>query len=367
MKGSLEMAKPAPKYPAIDFHTHIENDGVRATLDLMDSVGLDGIVNLCSMDGPNGLSFKESIASFPDKDRKRIAFFTMINYEGIDERGWSEREANNIDLAVKAGATGLKELKRLGLGITDKAGNLIAVDDARLDPIWDRCGRLGIPVAIHVSDPLAFHQPLSLYNERLTELQAHPDWCFLKPGLPSKMELLEALSRVMSRHRRTQFVSVHVGGLAEDLVTVALWLEEHRNMHIDLAARFVEIGRHHPEMVRNFFIRYQDRIVFGTDTGISARSQMLGVPMNSDGDFLHREDYKEAFLYPYFRSMYRYLESSDYYIAPPTPIQGTWPIHGVHLPDAVLKKVYRENALRLVPSLREAECPFPHEDLAFAQ
>ena len=159
----------------------------------------------------------------------------------------------------------------------------------------------------------------------------HPDWYFLKPGLPSKMEVLEQRNRVIAKHKRTKFICVHVANFPEDIVTVARWLDTYPNMYIDLAARFVELGRHHPEMVRNFFLYYQDRILFGTDTGVSADHQMLGVPMPSDEIFVKWSDYKETFLFPYFDSMYRYLETDDYYIPSPTPVQGQWPIHGIGL------------------------------------
>jgi predicted TIM-barrel fold metal-dependent hydrolase len=221
-----------------------------------------------------------------------------------------------------------------------------------LDIIWERCAQLNVPFWIHVSDPLAFHKPLTLKNDRIVELMVHPDWYFMKKGLPGKYEILESLNRVIRRHPRTKFICVHVAGLAEDLITVSHWLDEMPNMNLDLAARFVEIGRHHPEMVRNFFIRHQDRILFGTDTGISAKSVMLGVPMPADREFYKRADYKAGILVPHFDALYRYLETDDYYIPAPSPIQGTWPIHGIALPDDVLKKVYSENALRLIPTLR---------------
>jgi hypothetical protein len=345
----IAVKRIAPKFPAIDAHTHIGADGVKAAVDMMDAVGVKAMVNLT---GGTVLNFKKGVEAFLGKHRKRFAMCVMLDYKGIDEKGWSRKQADGLEKAVKAGAAGLKEVKRLGLEVRDKRGRLVAVDDERLDPIWDRCAKLDVPVAIHVTDPAAFHKPLTLDNERFVELQVHPDWYFLRPGLPSKTEVLDALNRVMSRHSQTRFVCVHVAGYPEDLITVSHWLDERPNMYLDLAARFVEIGRHHPEMVRNFFIRHQDRILFGTDTGISADHRMLGVPMPSDDAFYKRDDYRENILFPYWAAMYRYLETSDYYIPPSTPVQGSWPMHGIALPDDVLKKVYSGNAKRVFKALR---------------
>ena len=342
------MARVAPKFPCIDVHTHLNNDGAAVAVDIMDSVGLDLMVNLT---GGRTTGFAAGLKAFGGRFAKRFAVCVTLDYTRVDDRNWARRQADAFEAAVKAGAAGLKEVKRLGLGIRFKDGTLLAIDDPLLEPVWDRCAALNVPLWIHVSDPLAFHKPLSLTNERVVELQVHPDWSFLKPGLPSKYELLEALNRVIRRHPRMKSICVHVGGLPEDLVTLSHWLDEQPNMYIDLAARFVEIGRHHPEMVRNFFIRHQDRILFGTDTGISANHCMLGVPMPADDRFFKRDDFKEAFLLPYFAAIYRYLETDDYYIPAPSPVQGTWPIHGIALPDDVLKKVYSENARRIIPAL----------------
>jgi len=342
------MNEVRPKFPAIDAPTHVRDDGHENAVDAMDTVGLAAMVNLTA---GTTLDHEEGLSVLKGPQANRFACCVRLDYENLDDPKWAETQADGLEAAVAAGTSGLKEVKRLGLGVRWKSGELLKIDAPVLDPIWDRCARLSVPVIIHTTDPLAFHQPLTLTNERLTELQAHPQWVFLKPGLPSKYEILEGRSRVMARHPDTTFICVHFGTFPEDPVTVALWLEKHPNMNIDLAARFVEIGRHHREMMRNFFIRYQDRILFGTDTGVSGKHMMLGVSMPSDEEFFARDDFKQAFLRPYYSFMYRYLETDDYYIPPPTPIQGGWPIHGIALPDEVLKKIYSENARRLIPGL----------------
>lgn len=342
------MPRVRPRFTAIDVHTHLDADGVKASIDIMDSVGLAAMVNLTA-----GVTtkWKQGRKAFGGRNRSRFAWCVMFDFKGLDDKNWAKRQADGLERAVKAGAAGLKEVKRFGLGIRFKNGELLKIDDPRLDVVWERLGQLGVPFWIHVSDPLAFHKDLSLYNERVVELQVHPDWYFNKPGLPSKYDCLNALNRVMKRHPKTKFICVHFGGLPEDPVTVSHWLDSMPNMYIDLAARFVEIGRHHPEMMRNFFLRHQNRILFGTDTGVSSRGCMLGVSMPSDREFFLRPDFKKAFLFPHFDAVYRYLETDDYYITAPSPVQGTWPLHGISLPDSVLRKVYYENAQKVVPAL----------------
>jgi predicted TIM-barrel fold metal-dependent hydrolase len=342
------MAKVGPKFTAVDVHTHLDNDGAKKAIDIMDSVGVAAMVNLTSGTTTN---FKPGLKAFAGRNRNRFAACVMLDFKGLDDKNWAKRQADGLERAVKAGAAGLKEVKRLGLDIRFKNGELLRIDDPRLDVIWERCGELNVPFWIHVSDPLAFHKPLHLTNERCVELQVHPDWYFNKPGLPSKYDLLKGLNRVIKRHPKTRFICVHFGGLPEDPVTISHWLDEMPNMYIDLAARFVEFGRHHPEMMRNFFIRHQNRILFGTDTGVWHGGVMLGVSMPADVEFAKRPDFKKAFLLPHFDAMYRYLETDDYYLPAPSPVQGTWPIHGVSLPDSVLRKVYAENAVKVIPAL----------------
>ena len=351
-RKEAKMAKVAPRFPAVDVHTHLRNDGVKVALDIMDSVGLKVMVNITA---GTTTFFKEGLKAFGGRNRRRFAACVMLDFKGLDAKNWAARQADGLEAAVKAGAAGLKEVKRLGLDIRLEDGRLLAIDDPRMDVIWERCGQLGVPFWIHVSDPLAFHKPLHLTNERVVELQVHPDWYFNKPGLPSKYQILNALNRVIKRHPKTKFICVHFGGLPEDPVTVSHWLDEMPNMYIDLAARFVEMGRHHPEMMRNFFIRHQDRILYGTDTGVSADRVMLGVSMPADGEFFGRADFKKAFLLPHFEATYRYLETDDYFITAPSPVQGTWPLHGISLPDRVLRKVYAENALRIIPALAKTD------------
>ena len=220
------------------------------------------------------------------------------------------------------GIRGLKIFKSLGLTLRDKSGKLIPVDDPRIDPIWAKCGELGIPVMVHVSDPKAFFTPLDQFNERYDELGAHPSWSFYGDQYSSKEEILAQRNRVFARHPNTIFIGAHVATLPEELHTVAMWLDCYPNLYVDICARISELGRQ-PYTARKFIIKYQDRILFGTDTACDAEA---------------------------YRIYYRFLETDDEYIDPSGGhhLQGRWMIYGIHLPDEVLEKVYNKNALKLL-------------------
>jgi predicted TIM-barrel fold metal-dependent hydrolase len=227
---------------------------------------------------------------------------------------------NHVDDAVRRGARGLKVLKDLGLGVKDKSGQFVAVDDPRLDPVWEECGRLGIPVAIHTSDPEAFFTPLDRHNERYEELNENPTWNFSDPQFPSKDKLLAERNHIVEKHPHTTFIALHVANWPENLDAVSHWLDRYPNMVVEFGAREAELGRQ-PRRARKFFLDYQDRILFGTDS-----------------------EPQEAMYANYFR----WLETADeYFPYAGYPGQGRWMIYGMELPDGVLEKVYHKNADRI--------------------
>jgi predicted TIM-barrel fold metal-dependent hydrolase len=246
-----------------------------------------------------------------------------------------------IEEGYRLGAAGYKEFKRLGLYLRDRAGKLIHVDDAKLDPVWKRCGELGMPVSIHTADPRAFWLPFDASNERWEELKDHRGWWFGDPAkYPPREELLAELDRVIARHPETTFVSVHFANNAEDLAWVDASLDRHPNMMADLAARVPEIGRHDPEEVRRLFIKHQDRILFATDFQVYDR---LTLGSGGNGPPPTDEDAKD-----FFDKHWRWLETRDQNFPHMTPIQGAWTISGIGLPASVLRKIYFENAKKLL-------------------
>jgi predicted TIM-barrel fold metal-dependent hydrolase len=335
---------PRSRFPAIDFHTHLtwidrkgktdvvhHNATLAEILKVMDAKNVRIMVNLT---GGYGDLLKETVRYWQAPHPDRFIVFTEPWYAKITMPNYSRFQAEQIEAAKKAGARGLKILKTLGLYLREnvKTGPLVKVDDKRFDEMWEAAGSLSMPVAIHVSDPEAFFLPTDRFNERYEELSAHPDWSFHGKDFPSNAELQEARNRVMQRHPRTKFVCLHTAD-SENLPYVSECLDRYPNMYVDIAARIGELGRQ-PRLTRKFFDKYQDRILFATDA-------------TPHGD----ETPQQIFGNELYEIYYRFLETEDEYFdyAPaPIPPQGRWRIYGIGLPDEILKKVYYENAARLL-------------------
>lgn len=330
---------PRPTVPAIDAHNHLGPTpfaGSWATRPpeelgrVLDSSGLAAIVDL---DGGWGDALRREVDRWRDGLPGSVAVFA-----GLDYGMWATTpdfgavEARRLREGVAAGAAGLKVWKTLGLRARDAAGRLIPVDDPRLDPLWATAGELGVPVTIHIADPIAFFEPLDPTNERWEELQGHPDWHFWptrragRPDLdcfPPFDELIDGLEAVVVRHPATTFIGAHVGCAPEDLGRVSAILDRAPNFHVDIAARLAELGRQ-PYTARAFFLRWPERILFGTDFGPDPRMYAL-----------------------HARFLETFDESFDYDVEGP-PSQGRWQIHGLGLPPEVLAAVYAGNARRLI-------------------
>src|SRR5438270_2723126 len=259
------------KYYVIDVHNHT-NDAAgigermppQRVLDVMNNTNVRTVVILTGLWGDKLQKvMDEMVKPYPG----RFIVFTQIDWTKIDDPNFSQEMVTQLDDAVHRGARGLKVLKDLGLGVRDKSGKLITVDDPRLDPVWEECGRLGIPVSIHVTDPEAFFHPIDNTNERYEELIEHPDWSFYGPQFPTKQSILEARDRMFARHPHTTFVALHMANWPENLDYVASELDKYSNMMVEFGARQAELGRQ-PRRAREFFIKYQDRIMFGTDNGM---------------------------------------------------------------------------------------------------
>jgi len=329
---------PKARFPVIDVHTHPtfrkknvagvplgEDMGLRQpvedVLGILDRRNVKMIVDLTGGVG-SGLATSVNSLQVPHPDR--FAVFTEPTYDRVADAGYAQWQADELSRAKAAGARGLKILKVLGLYLREQVttGPLIKIDDPRFDPMWEACGGLGLPVAIHISDPRAFFTPIDRFNERYEELQAHPAWSFYGKDFPTDAELIAARDRVLARHPKTTFIGLHIGHSSEDLAAASAALDRFPNLAVETAARFAELGRQ-PRASRKFFERYQDRILFGTD----------GV---------------DDSIYPI---AFRFLETEDEYFEyseGPVPGQGRWRIYGIGLPDEILKKVYSENATRLL-------------------
>ena len=317
------------KYYVIDVHNHVNDaQGIdqhmppEQVVKVMDDTNVRTVVILTGMWGDKLQHvIDEMVKPYPG----RFIVFEQINFSKIDDPNFSQEMVAQLDDSVRRGARGLKQLKDLGLTDRDKSGKLITIDDPRLDPIWEEAGRLGIPVSIHTSDPEAFFHPTDNKNERYEELTEHPDWSFYGPQFPSKEELLAQRDRMFAKHPNTTFVALHMANWPENLDYVSRLLDRLPNVLVEFGAREAELGRE-PRRAREFFLKYQDRIMFGTDNEVAE---------------------------PMYRNHFRWLEtgdeSFDYW---GYPGQGRWKIYGLNLPDDVLEKIYHKNAERMFSRFR---------------
>ncbi len=332
----------------IDLHQHIDSttQHLARAVRIMDAAGIGVAVNLSGgtvTHGPAGApseferNKKLADTLFPG----RFVEYMNLDYSGWDQPDFAARAAAQIEEGHRLGAAGFKEFKRLGLYLRDGHGRLLRVDDPKLDPMWERCGQLHMPVSIHVADPKAFWLPYNESNERWKELKDHRSWWFGDTNkYPPWKELLESLNRVIARHPNTTFVCVHFANNAEELDWVDQSLSRYPNMMADLAARIPEIGRHDPEKVRRLFLKHQDRILFATDFQVYDR-----LILGSSGDEPPPTD---ADAEVFFAKEWRWLETRDRNWPHMTPIQGDWTVSSIHLPGSVLRKIYFDNARKLL-------------------
>lgn len=327
------------KFPAIDFHLHGRElrsaDDYQKMIRLMDEIGV-GV--LCNMDGGFGATFDRNMkVGEPYKDR--IVHFARLDYEGINEPGWSAKAAAELERDFRAGAAGLKIAKNLGLEIKNKDGSYIQADDPRFDAVWQTCARLNKPVMIHISDSFGRFLPIGPENERYEAglWRSNSEGNYYKTGHPSYEVIEKARENMHAKHPKTRFVNAHVAMLYYDMDKVTAFLDKYPNADVEISAAVQDLGRA-PLLIRKFFLKYQDRIVFGTD-GNPGRGA-------------------EEFWEPHFRFLETYDEHFDHpaQLRSPTgaPLHGRWRIYGIGLPDDVLRKVYYANALRYLPAVRDS-------------
>lgn len=330
------------KYPVVDVHTHFRyrlrhsKEELDAFVELMDR---NRIAICVSLDGQWGDDLTEHREYLWTKYADRFLIFANIDWQGDgeddDPATWACQREDFVRTAIdrlrdakRRGVSGVKLFKQFGLKYRNADGTLMKIDDTRWDPIWAECGRLGLPIILHTADPVAFFKPIDKTNERWEELSRHADWSFFGDAFPSREELLDARNRVIGRHPKTTFIGAHVANNAEDLAKVAEWLDLYPNLYVEFASRIGEMGRQ-PYTARKFIIKYSDRVLFGTD-----------------GPWPEQR----------IRLYWRFLETQDEYFPyseKEFPPQGLWNIYGLFLPDDVLRKVYHENAARIVPGVKE--------------
>jgi predicted TIM-barrel fold metal-dependent hydrolase len=331
-RSTLELASHTPhqaSVPAIDFHTHLgrwltptgnwmEPD-VRRLLDLMDSCNITGAVNL---DGRWGQELEENLERYDRAHPGRFFTFCHVDWRLLDRPSGPELLVSSLERSVAAGARGLKVWKDLGMQVTVGRRRILP-DDRLLDPIWDAAAALGVPVLIHVADPIAFFQPVDNHNERLEELLRHPGNSRAREGLDEFRRLLNSFENMVASHPGTTIVAAH-GCYTENLARVSALLDHYPNLRIDIAWRAQELGRQ-PRAARALVMRHPDRVLFGTDV----------FPQRATS----------------YHVYFRLLETDDEafpYSDDEVPGQGRWLIYGLDLPESVLERVYRDNASSLL-------------------
>lgn len=327
----------------IDAHIHLTPGKVKKALQVMDDNMISYALVIASISGSEDEFYEGDRAFYelieavkPYKNRLGLHYSYDWTLAETDP-DFFDKAPDMLERAVRAGAIALKNLKELGLNARDYEGRLLAIDDPRLFPIWERAEKLGITVAFHTGDPVAFFEPWEPGNERWEELELHPEWSFAdRSKYPPLETLFEQVNNVYRKFPEVKFVAVHVAGYSENLKAVSRWLDELPNLSVDTAARIGELGKHDAGEGHEFFTKYQDRIMFGTDMAYWSECDVQGA--GPCKDFTLEENRN------FYNIHWRYFQTRDKQFDHPTPIQGKWKIDGIGLDNRVLKKIYWDNA-----------------------
>lgn len=316
------------KYPFVDVHNH-QNIGMsKEELDRlvkdMDALNMRVMVNLSGRSGEALAKGARTAALHPG----RMLIFANLDFAEIDAPGWGTRAAAQLVEDVKAGAKGLKIFKNFGMTVKDGNGRRVPVDDPRLDPIFETCARLKIPVLIHTAEPASFFEPQDRFNERWLELKQFPQRARPPDRYPPWETLIGEQHRLFARHPNTVFIDAHLGWMGGNLERLGKLLDERPNVYTEIGAVLAELGRQ-PRFAREWFLKHQDRVLFGKD---------IWAP----------EEYHVYF---------RVLETADEYFDYYRKRHAFWKMYGLDLPDEVLKKLYYKNALRILPSIDASAFP----------
>jgi predicted TIM-barrel fold metal-dependent hydrolase len=316
------------KFPFIDVHNHqfgMPDMDLSTLIKDMDKLNMKVMVNLS---GQSGESLKRSVANVKQNFPKRFIVFANVDFKGVGSEDWGEKAARQLEEDVRNGANGLKIYKSLGFSVNDINGKRVKVDDSRLDPVWKKAGELKIPVLIHTADPKPFWEPMDDNNERWMELATHPNRKRSDTNPAPWDTLMAEQHRLFKKHSKTTFIAAHFGWYPNDLAKLGRLLAEMPNVVVEFGAVIAELGRQ-PRIAKQFFTKYQDRILFGKDSWAP-------------------EEYATYF---------RVLETEDEYFPYHKKYHAFWAMYGMGLPDAILKKVYYKNALRIIPNIDKTLFP----------
>lgn len=318
------------KFPFVDIHNHqysMPTMNLNGLISEMDKMNMAVMTNLSGRGRGSTEHLENSIKNVKDHYPKRFLIFTNVDFSGIDDADWTKRTVKQLEEDVKRGASGLKIFKSLGMFDKDSKGNRIRIDDPRIDPVWAKCGELGIPVLIHSADPKQFWQPIDNQNERWLELKTHPGR--RHDNDPVSWEtIINEQHNIFKKHPKTNFINAHMGWYASDLKKLGELMDLYPNMYTEIGAIIAELGRQ-PRAAKAFMEKYQDRVLFGKDSWVPSE----------------------------YETYFRVLESEDEYFPYHKRYHAFWRMYGLGLSDKVLKKIYYKNALKLIPSIDKTLFP----------
>jgi len=323
---------PKARFPVIDFHGHppqlTSPEALASVVKALDDLNVQRmVVNNPQLRGDLLKQWIGVANASPYADR--FIYFTSIGFGREIGPGFGQAAAEQLEADIKAGAKGIQEIaKSFGINVKKADGSRLQLDDPELDPIWETAARLGIPVFIHTADPQKFWDPIDYTNERWLELALFRDRRYQDPAFPRFETLMAERDRLFKKHPKTRFVTAHLGWHANDLARLGRMFDEMPNVYSEIGAVLYDIGRQ-PRFAHDFFVKYQDRILFGKDN--------------------YQPDE-----YPYY---WRVLETSDEYFDYYRDYHAFWKLYGIALPDDVLKKLYFENALKIIPGLSRSGFP----------
>ena len=316
------------KFAFVDIHSHHFRMATQDLSELVTEMDKMNMALMVNLSGGSGENIEKIVKNINENYPNRFVVFANVDFEGVGEQGWGEKAAAQLEVDIKNGAKGLKIYKSLGLRNKDTDGNRIAVDDPRLDPIWAKCGELGVPVLIHTADPKSFWDPMDGSNERWLELKTRPRRKRSDTDPASWQQLIDEQHRMFRKHPNTNFINAHMGWYANNLEKLGELMDEMSNMYVGIGAIIAELGRQ-PKNAKRFFEKYQDRILFG----------------------------KDAWNPEEFPTYFRVLETEDEYFPYYKKYHAFWSMYGLGLSDEVLKKVYYKNALKLLPDMDKSIFP----------
>lgn len=310
------------KFPFVDVHSHQLDMSVDALSVLIKDMEIMNEAVMVNLSGGSGESLKEKIDNINKSYPNRFVVFANVDFEGATDMEWGKKAAAQLEQDIENGARGLKIYKSLGLRNKDAKGNRLAIDDPRLDPIWAKCAAMGVPVLIHSADPKSFWDDMDSDNERWLELKTHPRRKRSASDPAPFEQIIQEQHNVFKKHPKTKFINAHMGWYANNLGKLGELMDEMPNMNVGISAVIAELGRQ-PQNARAFFIKYQDRVLFGKDSWKPEE----------------------------FPTYFRVLESNDEYFPYYKKYHAFWAMYGLNLPDEVLRKLYYKNAVKLIPGL----------------